>query len=1410
MWGADSTHVWAVGDAGTILFWNGTIWAAQVSGSSQALQGVHGVNATNVWAVGATKTILKWSGTAWTGQTGPTGNYDLNAIFAFNASNLWAVGPAGKIIKSTNGTSWAALTSGTTNDLYSVWASSATSVTTVGEAGTVRVSNDGSTWAAGPASGVTTILRSVTGTDASHVWIAGDSGVIRFYNGTGSFTAQTSGTGQALNGIFAASTTKVVAVGARMTFDVSSNGTSWTAQAASSPASNYTRIWASDDDHAWFIGPGGVAVLYNGTSFTATSTGVTQTLYGIWGADDSNVWAVGGNGTIIKWNGSAWAVQTSGSTAQLNGVHGASATDLWAVGNGGVILHYNGTAWAVQTSGVTVNLNSVWSSGPGVAWAVGANGTILKLTSGAWKAQTSGTTANLNQIAGLSASAIWAAGSTGTILKYNGTSWIADKSNTTIGLTAITVPNSANLWATGSTTIMKGTGTAWANDGSTGYPNAINAAFGTGASSVFLATTGGMIFVNSPTTIPEITIEQPAGTRIQSNKTVVNFGNVPTPTSATLTVTIKSTGTADLTGLALAKTGTGASYFTYTTPAVTSLTPGSSTTFDVTFTPPSDGVRTASIVITSNDLDEPLYTLLLSATGVVAPTFTTQPLAKIVNPGTAVTLTCAVSTLATKPVTYQWQRYDIGTSAWVDIATATAASYPISNIQEAQQGDYRVLAINAAAPTGVPSNSVNVSVNDPVVITSAPVSQTVGMGLPFTFSVAATGTSLKYQWRKNGTSISGATSSSYYVGSASLTHSGSYSVVVSNAVNSITTPVTASPANLTVVDGNAKTLILPTGGKAVITASYSGKLAAVSPFVWKKDGNPITDIRATFPSNVLTITPLQVAPTTDSATYTCEITTADGVKITNTTNLIVYSGPPVITGSDPLVLPDAYVDDPNYSYQIPYSSLDPMLDPQKLQMPTTFAVSGLPYGLTYNKTTGLITGKPVVSITADKLYSLTITVSNAKDKATRKANLTLKALPTAVIGSFSGPVNPDLVLNKNLGGRMDVTISSNGYYSGKVTLGGIYYSFSGYLLCDITHPKDCVASATIKRTAPLPNLTVTFTTDPDNFALKSCDVTDGTNHAAFSAWFKRWGTVMPLTDSETLKHYLGYYTYIMESPVPAVTAPTVPEELTPQGYSYGSFTVATTGALTAAGRLADGTSYTCSTFCGPTGQVLIYQALYTSAGSVLGTLDINEGTAGFLPPYGDNTLTGTVRWLRPTITTSTNHVYRSGFGPFDLTAKGGRYVAPTSPALLLGATETGLNNAALSFLDGGLKGTSTDPISTAYMPDLAGLRIKIGGYVTVPAHSTTIIPDPNPRSTTLGTIPTSTGLFSGTSTLVDFHQADVGTKITRTIYYYGIIYRDGTAMKGKGYFLLPRRPAISKQSVTATDQLSGKVMLDKL
>jgi len=67
-------------------------------------------------------------------------------------------------------------------------------------------------------------------------------------------------------------------------------------------------------------------------------------------------------------------------------------------------------------------------------------------------------------------------------------------------------------------------------------------------------------------------------------------------------------------------------------------------------------------------------------------------------------------------------------------------------------------------------------------ITAQPLNATVAAGASAAFTVGASGPlPLSYQWRFNGTNISGATQSLYITNNVQVVNAGGYSVVVSNA-----------------------------------------------------------------------------------------------------------------------------------------------------------------------------------------------------------------------------------------------------------------------------------------------------------------------------------------------------------------------------------------------------------------------------------------------------------------------------------------------------------------------------------------------------------------------------------------------------------------------------------------------------
>jgi hypothetical protein len=152
------------------------------------------------------------------------------------------------------------------------------------------------------------------------------------------------------------------------------------------------------------------------------------------------------------------------------------------------------------------------------------------------------------------------------------------------------------------------------------------------------------------------------------------------------------------------------------------------------------------------------------------------------------------------------------------------------------------------AACGGSSSSDNSDTTAPT-ISSQPASLSVVTGSAASFSVTASGSgTLSYHWRKDGSAISGATSASVTVSAASSADAGSYDVVVSNSVGS----VTSSTATLTVTDASGATAptlsTQPASQAAVAGASVSFSVVAsgTAPFSyqWAKDGTAIANATA--------------------------------------------------------------------------------------------------------------------------------------------------------------------------------------------------------------------------------------------------------------------------------------------------------------------------------------------------------------------------------------------------------------------------------------------------------------------------------------------------------------------------------------------------------------------------------------
>jgi len=174
-------------------------------------------------------------------------------------------------------------------------------------------------------------------------------------------------------------------------------------------------------------------------------------------------------------------------------------------------------------------------------------------------------------------------------------------------------------------------------------------------------------------------------------------------------------------------------------------------------------------------------------------------------------------------------------------------------------------------------------------ITTQPVNQTVTAGQIASFNVAATGTApLGYQWNKNGTAVSGATSSSYTTPATSSSDNGAqFTVVVSNTAGSVTSnaaaltvsaapvapSITAQPASQTVTAGQ--------------TASFNVAATGTAPlsYQWNKNGTAVLGATS------LSYTTPATSSSDNGAQFTVVVSNTAGSVTSSAATLTVNAAP---------------------------------------------------------------------------------------------------------------------------------------------------------------------------------------------------------------------------------------------------------------------------------------------------------------------------------------------------------------------------------------------------------------------------------------------------------------------------------------------------------------------------------------
>lgn len=442
------------------------------------------------------------------------------------------------------------------------------------------------------------------------------------------------------------------------------------------------------------------------------------------------------------------------------------------------------------------------------------------------------------------------------------------------------------------------------------------------------------------------------------------------------------------------------------------------------------------------------------------------------------------------------------------------------------------------------------------------------------------------------------------------------------------------------------------------------------------------------------------------------------------------------------------------------------LTPPSIATAKTYSATQLPSGLTFNAATGVIAGRPSQAGT----YAFSVTPKSSAGVAGTSVSYTVEVapLPAGLIGSFAGLVAPNVSLNRNLAGALQLTTTAAGLCSGKLTVGGTVVSINTTL--DVGSLNSKVASIAVPATALGAAVKLNVLLDATTQRM-SGKLTDGSHDAAVS------GVRSPWSASNSCASYAGRYSVRFKQ--------TDSNPALPQGFGFGVLTVAAPGGVTTADvTLADGTKITATTQLGLGGETVLHAPLSSGKGVLAGTLNFTAQEK--IPSL--NSVLGSVQWTKPA---TADTVYAAGFGPLNLDVAGSYYSNLAAGQRVLGLP-AGSANARLSFSKGGLDTESREFSRnvTISNPSLKGFT----NMVTVESGTNTV---------TLSNFNDATsGVFAGSLTL-----SGSSSTTARKVAFQGQIVTVGSLSKGYGFFLLPKLP-VGNQTLGTSPKLSGEVVLE--
>lgn len=466
-----SGKLWAVGDQGRIVEFDGSIWREHDSGTQANLRAVLPLPDGRVMAAGDNGTLLILEDGHWTTVVTDTG-CPIVGMACLRDDAVIAVGGeydidlgafSGRIFLYADGC-WQAVDSGLTlprlrrvrragdNLLICGDAGTALRWTTEGarklstrlrydlhdvlslENGRALLCGDGGTLLQeSPVASVTTLkpnpdvpkwqrisngetnctLRSLWPVNNNTLIAAGDGGLVLHIEGS-RIVKQETPQGLSIHALWGSSPRNIFAACDNATI-LRFDGFNWDIAYSGNRDTSLLAITGFGPHDIFAVGDNGYALRYNGLSWRRIETGIRQELYGLWGQDSQHLLVVGGGGLVLRFNGEQFKSFGAGTNHDLYSVSGSGLQKVFLAGLSGTLIRFEENCWHRDFSGVRSDLHAL-TFNERIFYAVGSNGSVLRNSDGNWEIEQSNCD-NTLQAAVAIESEVYAVGSGGIVLQ---------------------------------------------------------------------------------------------------------------------------------------------------------------------------------------------------------------------------------------------------------------------------------------------------------------------------------------------------------------------------------------------------------------------------------------------------------------------------------------------------------------------------------------------------------------------------------------------------------------------------------------------------------------------------------------------------------------------------------------------------------------------------------------------------------------------------------------------------------------------------------------------------------------------------------------------------------------------------------------------------------------------------------